>query len=69
MVWLSGWSVSLQTEGSPTPSPPRVHAWARGVQEATDQCVSHTSVFLPLSFSLSPILSKNKQIQYFKKEM
>ena len=33
----------------------------RGVREATDQCFSHTSMFISLSFSLpSPLSKKNK---------
>ena len=32
-----------------------------GAQEATDQCFSHTLMFLSLSFSLPPPLSKNKK--------
>ena len=35
---------------------------SRGVQEATNQCFSHTSMFLFLSFSLPSPLSKNKHI-------
>ena len=31
-----------------------------GVQEATNRCFSHTSMFLSLCFSLPPPLSKNK---------
>ena len=34
--------------------------WGGGGQEATDQCISGTSMFLSLSFSLLSSFSKNK---------
>ena len=46
--------------------PVRAPAWVtglvpgRGVQEATDGCFLHVSMFLSLSFSLPSSLSKNK---------
>ena len=46
--------------------------WARsavgGLREAADLCVSHTSMFLSLSFSFSTPLSKNKKIKSQKKK-
>ena len=58
LVWLSGLSSDLRTKGH------MLGLWTRSpvgdMQEATDQCISHTSMFLSLSFSLLSPLSKNK---------
>ena len=66
-VWLSGLGILPQTERSQVRFPVRAHAWewqARSsvavVQEATNWCFPHTSMFLSLSFSLPSPLSKNK---------
>ena len=60
LVWLSTLSASLQTKRSPVQLPVRAHAWVVGVREATYGCISLTSMFLCLSFSLPSPLSRNE---------
>ena len=61
LVWLSGLSASLQTEGLLVGFPVRAHAWVAG-QVPSWGCErgNHTLLFLPLSFFLPSPLSKNK---------
>ena len=56
LVWLSGWSASLQIKGWLVQFPVREHAWVMGQVPSWghvrgNQRISHTSVFLSLSFS------------------
>ena len=59
LVWLSGLSASLRTNGLPIRFPVRTHDWVSG-QVPSRGCArgNHTLMFLSLSFSLP--LSKNK---------
>ena len=65
LVWLSGFSASLQIKGLPVRFPVRAHVWVAG-QVPSRGCMrgNHTLMFLFLSFSFLS-LSKDK---YFKKE-
>ena len=54
LVWLSGLSAGLQTEGRWFNSQSRAHAWAAGqVPNRGHVRGNHTLIFLSLSFSLS----------------
>ena len=60
-VWLSGLSDGLQTKGSLVRFPVRAHAWVMGqVPSGGHMRGIRTLMFLPLSFSLTSTLSKNK---------
>ena len=61
LVWLNGLSSGLGTKGSPVQFLIRAHAWVAGqVPSREHSRGNHTLIFLSLSFSLPPILSKNK---------
>ena len=61
LVWLSGLSDSLQTKGSWVWFPVRAHAWVVGqVPSGGHVRGNYTLMFLSLSSSLLPPLSKNK---------
>ena len=61
LVWLSGLSPGLQTEGSPVRFPVRAHVWIVGqVPSGFHEGGKHTFMFLFLSFSFPSPLSKNK---------
>ena len=66
LVWLRGLSAGLWAKGSRFDSLPGhmpglpAGSPFGGKEEATNQCFSLTSMFLPLSFCLSSLLSENK---------
>ena len=61
LVWLSGLSASLQTNGLSVQFPVRAHAWFAGwVPSEGRTRGNHTLMFLSLSFSFPSLLSKNK---------
>ena len=66
--WLSA---SLRTKRSPVQFPVRAHAVLQAgspvedMQDANDECISHTSMFLSLSFSLPSPPSKKKKIKLY----
>ena len=57
LVWLTGLSAGLQTQGLSVQFPVRAHAWVKGqVPSRVRARGNHTSMFLSLSFSLpSPL--------------
>ena len=61
LVWLSGLSASLWTNGSPVRFPVRAHAWVAGQVPSGSvwKATKHWCFSLSLSPSL-PVLSKNK---------
>ena len=74
-MWLSGLSAGLRTKRCWFDSQLRhmLPLWATspvgGLQEATDWCIFHTSMFLSLSFSLPYPLSRSKWIKSLKKKI
>ena len=61
LVQLSGLSVGLQTKGPLVQFPVRAHVWVEGqVPSVGHTRGTHTLIFLSLSFSFPPPLSKNK---------
>ena len=61
LVWLSIFSASLETKGSPVRFPVRAHAWvASWVPCRGHVRGNHILMFLSFSFSLPSPLSKNK---------
>ena len=61
LLWLSGLSAGLPTEGSPVQFPVRAHVWVVGQIPSKGHVGDHhTLMFLSLSFSLPSFLSKNK---------
>nr|KAF6274193.1 hypothetical protein mMyoMyo1_010371 [Myotis myotis] len=72
-VWLSGWSVGLQTEGSQVRFQSRACTWVAGtspvgdVQEAADRCFSLINVSNSLSLSL-PLCKKSIKYIFKKRE-
>ena len=67
LLWLSGLSTSLQTEGSPVWFPVRAHAWVAGqvpswglARGNWSMYLSRIDVSLPLFLPTFPSLSKNK---------
>ena len=62
LVWLSGLSAGLRSQGSPVRFPVRTHAWVAGqVPSKGYMRDHHTLMFLSLAVSLpSPTLKINK---------
>ena len=72
LVWLNGLSAGLWTQVSRVWFPVRAHGWVVGRVPSWGHargnlCISHTFMFLSLSFSLPSPLSKNKINKIFKK--
>ena len=69
LVWLSGLSARLGAKGLLVSLPGRAHAWVAG-QVPSRGCRrgNHALMFLSLSLSLPPPLSKNKKIKNLKKD-
>ena len=55
LMWLSGLSASLGTQGSPVQFPGRTQAWVVGMEAC--EWKPHIDVSVPLSLSLSPFSS------------
>ena len=55
LMWLSGLSASLGTQGSPVQFPGRTQAWVVGMEAC--EWKPHIDVSVPLSRSLSPFSS------------
>ena len=60
LVWLSGLSAGLRTEGSLVRFPVRAHAWGAGQVPSKGAHEKQPHIDVSLSFSFPSHLSKNK---------